>query len=461
MAACAALLAAACGSDVSREDVVAARRLGAGGGALDVGAGTGTDAATGGAGTGGTGTGGPGTGEGAAATGAGTGGAAAQPVAEGREASDVGVTPDTIVLGNVSSLSGPLQTYQVPVHALDAMIREVNAAGGVHGRKLVLKVVDDGLDPGRNAAGFRQLADQVFAFVGSTSLADAGGAAVVKEKAVPDFGFALSPQRAANPTHVRNGQEAGRDGKVDAIARFAKSIGVKRFGFVYLAADAARIEARFVRKTFEAEGLEICYDQEAQLVEPSYTTYIVQMRQNNCDGFYLVFDINGEAKFQRDMNRQGWKPLMPLYNVTAYQSNFPALVGGGPEQVEGIYVTFGHALVTDPVPGVQRLVRALKKYYPNDDPTVYPTIDTAADFVVFQKALEASGPNPTRKRLLEEVAKLSNYDSDGLVPPFPNPLSDEPPKCLLILRMRAGKWERAMPAAGSGQRFECAGRIIK
>ena len=77
-----------------------------------------------------------------------------------------GVTPTTITLATCPRrLSGPIaDIYSGAVDTEQAFVKYINAHGGVDGRKLVLKVLDDGLNPSKNAAATRELASQVFAF---------------------------------------------------------------------------------------------------------------------------------------------------------------------------------------------------------------------------------------------------------------------------------------------------------
>ncbi len=58
---------------------------------------------------------------------------------------DDGVSPDKIVFGQVAALDGPASALgQGMKQGLDAAFAEANKAGGVKGRKLELKSVDDG-----------------------------------------------------------------------------------------------------------------------------------------------------------------------------------------------------------------------------------------------------------------------------------------------------------------------------
>jgi ABC-type branched-subunit amino acid transport system substrate-binding protein len=95
-------------------------------------------------------------------------------------AGDRGVTPTEIRIGTSAVLSGPLgpQTAEYGAGArlyFDA----VNAAGGVHGRKIVLTALDDGFDPKRSVENSRKLIDDGNAFLLFNNTGTANTAAVL------------------------------------------------------------------------------------------------------------------------------------------------------------------------------------------------------------------------------------------------------------------------------------------
>ena len=79
---------------------------------------------------------------------------------------DVGITANSILLGNTNALSGPAAAYGTISNAENAYFTYVNNnQGGVNGRKITLKVLDDGYNPAQTVPLTKQLVeqDQVFA----------------------------------------------------------------------------------------------------------------------------------------------------------------------------------------------------------------------------------------------------------------------------------------------------------
>ena len=88
-------------------------------------------------------------------------------------AGDKGVTPTEIRLGASQVLSGPLGPQTAEYGAGSRLYFDaVNAAGGVHGRKITYTTVDDGFDPKRTVENTRKLIDDgVFMIYNNTGTA--------------------------------------------------------------------------------------------------------------------------------------------------------------------------------------------------------------------------------------------------------------------------------------------------
>jgi ABC-type branched-subunit amino acid transport system substrate-binding protein len=81
---------------------------------------------------------------------------------------EVGVTDREVIVGMSAALSGPTAALGEGVkRGVEICFAEVNAAGGVHGRKLTLRALDDGYEPARCGPNMRQLADEAFAVIGN------------------------------------------------------------------------------------------------------------------------------------------------------------------------------------------------------------------------------------------------------------------------------------------------------
>ncbi len=83
-----------------------------------------------------------------------------------------GVTSTTIVIGQSAAFSGPASELGTEMRAgAMAYFQAINAAGGVNGRKIELRSLDDGYEPDRAAANTKKLIDEgvflLFGYVGT------------------------------------------------------------------------------------------------------------------------------------------------------------------------------------------------------------------------------------------------------------------------------------------------------
>ena len=87
-------------------------------------------------------------------------GATAALAGTARGTSDPGVTSSTILLGGTAPLTGLASPYASVSRGADAYFKYVNARGGVNGRTIIYRVVDDGYNPALTVPATRQLVEQ-------------------------------------------------------------------------------------------------------------------------------------------------------------------------------------------------------------------------------------------------------------------------------------------------------------
>src|ERR1700689_5947230 len=61
---------------------------------------------------------------------------------------DEGISPTELVIGTHQDLSGPIKVWGIPVsNGMKMAVEEINAAGGINGRKLRRNLGDSAIDP--------------------------------------------------------------------------------------------------------------------------------------------------------------------------------------------------------------------------------------------------------------------------------------------------------------------------
>jgi branched-chain amino acid transport system substrate-binding protein len=85
---------------------------------------------------------------------------AAAAVAVAAPAATPGVTPNTITIGGTIPISGPAAAYGSVGRGAEAYFKHVNSRGGVFGRRIVYKYLDDGFEVPKTIQLTRQLVEQ-------------------------------------------------------------------------------------------------------------------------------------------------------------------------------------------------------------------------------------------------------------------------------------------------------------
>jgi ABC-type branched-subunit amino acid transport system substrate-binding protein len=91
------------------------------------------------------------------------------PAAAQTKVTNDGISPTEIVIGTHQDLSGPIKVWGVPVsNGMKMAVEEINAAGGINGRKLRMILEDNGYDPKRAVLASQKMVerDKIFAMVG-------------------------------------------------------------------------------------------------------------------------------------------------------------------------------------------------------------------------------------------------------------------------------------------------------
>lgn len=172
-----------------------------------------------------------------------------------------GITPDTIVVGQNITLQDGKNEYGVAAsQGIRLYFSMVNAAGGVHGRRILLRTLDDD-NKGANAEANARKLVQDGAFILFGSIEGGPSSAVMKvasELKVPFFGpMAGSPvlrrpyQPAVFPVRAEHRDE------FRALMAYGKSIGLKTVGFLHADSEVGKQHLENVRRISSELGMEL------------------------------------------------------------------------------------------------------------------------------------------------------------------------------------------------------------
>ena len=380
------------------------------------GATTGSGAALGS--TGGTGPGGTtaGTTAGEADAPGATGGGGA---GEARRASAPGVTTDTVAISIVAGFSGPLAAVVRQAYAgIETWRDDVNRAGGIHGRKLVLKQVDhkETADGGiaackqaqSNGTFFAAVLEGVEANLTAINCLDAAGIPTLFFSGTVDpkwrLGFSDSITTAQGgkimASYVRN--------KLGGTSKKAGVIYVNQLAYK-AAIDAFVPEAKRL-------GVDVVASEAVEPNQASFTPQLLRMRRAGTQ--ILVVSATAEAiGILRDTKAMGWSPA-----ITGQGFTFDFVTVAARDLFKGVTGLRPNAAVDSAA--YERYAARMRANGRGRDRTV----DTEGFLayghgLTMTQMLVRAGENPTRASLVSGSETIRGY-SNGILPPLTFSASD-------------------------------------
>jgi branched-chain amino acid transport system substrate-binding protein len=150
-----------------------------------------------------------------------------------------GVSSDKIVFGQAAALDGPASALGLGMKmGLEAAFAEINKAGGVKGRKLELKSIDDGYEPTKSIEAAKKLLeeDKVFALVGAVGTPTAAATQPIATAAGAPFIGAFTGAEFLREPHkplVMNIRASYFQETEAMVERLTKDLGATKIAIMY------------------------------------------------------------------------------------------------------------------------------------------------------------------------------------------------------------------------------------
>ena len=372
----------------------------------------------------------------------------------GNTASDTGVTPTQVTLGNIVTLTGPIPgLFKGSQAGTDAYFQYINSIGGVNGRKLVLKTGDDALNCNQNQTQTQDLVGSVFAFVGSFSVFDNCGAKVfAANPTVADVHYLLSDDanKEVNGFSPQPAPPGFRTGPYKYYkAKYPSAI--KKVGSLWASTSPTTWTNQ--KAAEESLGYKIVYERAVAPTETDWTADIIRMKNLGVQ-FWDLRNQNASfiAKMLSEAAQQNFKPQVIMTN-SEYDASFFKLISD-PTAANGVLTDqpFAMFLGEDAknVPEVKLFQKWMKKAHSDVTPDLFAMFSWASA-ALFVQALKAAGQNPTRADLLTALKNIHSFDDNGFVAPA-DVGNKKPPACWMLVKVENGKFLRALP---KGKGYTC------
>lgn len=327
-------------------------------------------------------------------------------------ASVPGVDQNTITIGAVLDTTGPIKVICQPIYDGDQLyINKINAAGGIHGRKIKFVQVSDNGDPTKTKDAARQLVEQDNAFAifqvcgsGASNVAEAylgpkgvpfvdpiGGGA----KFTDATGKALPWLWMTQPNYGDEGHVLGYYA--------ATTLKAQKVALLYEDDVLGLQQKTTLGEALSKNGSSLVASIGYKATQTDFSSDVQTLKAANPDLIVLNGLPGPTAKFVLAASQQGYKPSIGyLANYPMADNSWPKVLGAAGE---GIYVS-GYTSVDTPV---GRDYMSL---------TSSDTVFSAYKFYgyinakLFVDALDKAGASPTRASLQQALnTDFSSYDT--------------------------------------------------
>ncbi|MDA8359862.1 MAG: ABC transporter substrate-binding protein [Actinomycetota bacterium] len=371
------------------------------------------------------------------------------PVTAAMDASTTGITADSVTVGNVATISGPVPgLFEGAPIGVKAYFDYVNSQGGVNGRKLEVKSMDDAFTGQQNASETQTAVSSDFAMVGNFSLFDSYGCKILAQNpAVADVSVTLDPGTNALPNDF-SAQPLALGLALGSLQYIRKKYpSDRRVGTIVSTTASAVAQWQGEEAALEHAGFTIAYQQKVEPLTSDFTTEVIKMRDAGVNVLYLTaLDWQVAALITKDMVEQDWHPAVVLSGGPIYADQFIAAAGGA-SAVDGDWIGQAQALYlgqdASSVPADKLFLQWVKTVTPKWTPDLF-TLYGWSSAQLFVQALRAAGKDPTRGSLLAQLHKITSFDASGLLAPT-DPANKLPSNCFVMARIEHGQFQRVLP----------------
>jgi branched-chain amino acid transport system substrate-binding protein len=325
-----------------------------------------------------------------------------------------GVTKDAVTIGAFGPMTGPSYLYgKLFYNGVETVFDEINAAGGINGRKLQIVREDDRCDPATAIGAVKKLIaqDNVFMISGG----GCSNAALAAREAIEKSGLpwivadavADGVSQPIAPTIFTPALTSSIESA--AQVAYAQKHGFKRIAVIAMHDAWGRARYDPLMKILKEKGITPVADEELAPDANDATPQVLRLRQANPDAIIVVLFPKPAAVFVRDSAKFGFKPALIGQSGIADPVAFEDQVGMPGATAN--FVTISMVRYTPESPEMAKWKSAIEAKYPGDRLSVF-NLFGIGNAQVMAEAFRRAGPNLTRESYLAAVTTLKDFPTD-------------------------------------------------
>ncbi|UCG07943.1 MAG: ABC transporter substrate-binding protein [Desulfobacterales bacterium] len=328
-----------------------------------------------------------------------------------------GVTDTEILIGSHQDLSGPIAGWGTQVKmGLEMRAKEINEAGGIHGRKIQLVIEDNAYDPKKAIMVTNKMIsrDKVFAFVGNMGSPTAGATKpIISNKKIPQM-FPLTAASLFYEPYDRysfGGFTPYYDQARCIVKYFKEKMGYTKFGLMYQDDEMGAIMKKGVEDQLAVYDLKLTAAESYKRGDTEFSTQIAKLKKADVQLVVLATVIRETVGALKEANMLEWKVDMvgmtPAF--TSYVIGLSLKAGFSPD---GFYCTgqTPYVYADSPQPSVREWWKRHVQMF-GKDPDM-PTSAGYAGIEFFRIAAEKVGRDLTREKFIDALESFRNVPDE-------------------------------------------------
>jgi len=232
-----------------------------------------------------------------------------------------GIAQDVIKISNIVELSGGGATAGTNFkNGVELAVKEINAAGGILGKKIQTITTDTQSNPGV-AKGLTQKAidDNVFAIFGPVFSGSIMVSMAESRRAeVPNFtgGEAAGITEQGNPYVFRTSFTQAT--AMPKVARYiSDQAKLKSIAIIYVNNDFGKGGLDAIKKALANSSTKIATEISTEPGQVDFSAAVLRAKQSNAEGVFAYSNEEESARLLRELRKQGWnKPIIGETTLT-------------------------------------------------------------------------------------------------------------------------------------------------
>ena len=341
------------------------------------------------------------------------GGGAASSSSLGSAPAAVGVTADSITISVVAGLSGAYGQVITPVFnaGFQTWVDDINAHGGIYGRKVIVHQVDHGESADGGVAACKQIQSNgsfLPVIVEGQGEGNFAAADCLDKAGVTNLAFAGAPSPSWTHTYGFVPSAPDQGTSLATFVQHSMGDGGKKLGVIYLSPPAYAAAKDAYVQSAKSGGLNVVDTESIAVNQASFTPQLLRLKNAGAQNVAIIATTEAIG-ILRDASSLDYHP-----DWTGIYWTYDFITQAARKNANGA-MTLGVTADVDSPAWPQLQAKQRQYGTAGSAPNVLSLAMYGAGLLT-QRVLEAAGPNPTQASLTAGLHSISGYDNQILAP---------------------------------------------